>query len=108
MLWSTLSGCAHCKIAPMSQLGLQFKAQGRWFTAVDSDWTKDGYRIYDILDETGEYIDILLVHPLDSIVSTVDEWAKNYNGSSGPSLWLEWLSPLSHSVKPTSQKRTIP
>lgn len=82
-------------------MDLQFEAHGRRFMAVDSGWTKNGYRVYDILDETDDYIDIVLVHPLDSIVDAVDEWAKNYQESSGShrsSRWLEWFSPFSHDV----------
>lgn len=73
-------------------MDLQFVAHGKRFTAIDSGWEKNGYRVYEILDETEAYVDSVMVHPLDSIVDTVDEWAKNYRGSSGVIGWPKWFT----------------
>jgi hypothetical protein len=62
-------------------MDLHFTARGKHFIAVDSQWMKNGYRVYDILDDSESCVDTVMVHPLDSIENAVDEWAKNYRGS---------------------------
>jgi hypothetical protein len=79
-------------------LELLFEAKGKRFIAVDAEWKKNGYRVYDILDETESYIDTVMVHPLDSILDAVDEWAKRYRGSSGFIGWTKWFAALAHGV----------
>lgn len=63
-------------------MDLHFVAHGKHFIAVDAQWMKNGYRVYDILDDSESCVDTVMVHPLDSIDDAVDEWAKNYFGSA--------------------------
>lgn len=73
-------------------MDLQFEARGKRFIAVDAGWQKNGYRVYEILDETDSYVDTVMVHPLDGIASVVDDWIQNYRGSSGFIGWPKWFA----------------
>lgn len=79
-------------------MDLQFEAKGKRFIAMDAGWKKNGYCVYEILDETESYVDTVMVHPLDSIVDAVDEWTKNYRGSGGFIGWPKWFATLAHGV----------
>lgn len=64
-------------------MDVHFVARGKRFIAVDAKWMKNGYKVYEIQDDTESYVDTVMVHPLDGIEHAVDEWAKNYEGFAG-------------------------
>lgn len=64
----------------MEQLEFQFQAKGKNLTALDSGWRKNGLSVFDIQDQTGSYVDTVMVHPLDSIEDAVAIWSKRYPG----------------------------
>lgn len=43
-------------------------------TAVDAGWEKNGYRVFDLLDDSGTVMDTLMVHPLEDIQEAVKQW----------------------------------
>lgn len=57
-------------------MDINFAFKGLTYSAVSADWEKNGEAVYDILDENGEFVDSVTVHPFDHISTVVEKWVE--------------------------------
>lgn len=55
-------------------MDFDFTKDGKSLTAVDAGWKENGYSVFEILDDGGNLVDTLMVHPFDDIDNAVAEW----------------------------------
>ncbi len=53
-----------------------FEFKGVIYSAVDACWEKNGEAVYDILDENGELVDSITVHPFEHVSMSVEKWVE--------------------------------
>lgn len=53
-----------------------FDYEEQTYTAVNAGWEKNGETVYDILDEEGEFVDSVTVHPFDHISIVIQKWVE--------------------------------